>query len=134
MVDNVKLPSERIGVKVYEPGVIFDDGVLKVSAIPTNHNCGENKKANAFLIEAEGKSLLYTGDMSAELDDFPKVAFERFINVVIAECAHFPADKLLECMKKVDTDIFIDYLVNHDYEYILSFFFTDHRICLSLSI
>lgn len=104
--DNVVLPSERIGVSVYEPGVVFDDGIIKVTAIPTKHNCGENKRANAFLIEAEGKSILYTGDMSAELDDFPKVAFERFIDVIISECAHFEVNELSECMEKVNTDIF----------------------------
>ncbi len=105
--DCVNLPSERVRMSVYEPGVIFDDGVIRVSAIPTNHYCGENKKSNAFLIESEGKSILYTGDMSAQLDDFPEIAYGRFIDIIISECAHQSAEKLLECMEKVNTKTFV---------------------------
>ena len=107
-VDNIVVPNERIGFKVYEPGVIFDDGVVKVTAIPTCHFCGEEKKANAFLIEAEGKSILYTGDMGYgdEPDDFPAVAFGRYIDVIISEGAHISVQKLAKWMDKVNTDIF----------------------------
>lgn len=106
-VDCVILPSKRVRLDVYDEGIIFDDGVVCVTAIAVNHYCGDNKKSNAFLIEAEGKSILYTGDMSPQLDDFPAVAYDKFIDIVISECAHQPAEKLLECMAKVNTDTFI---------------------------
>lgn len=107
---DAKIPSERIRINVMEGGVIFDDGVIRVTAIPTKHDCESG--AYAFFIEAEDKCILYTGDMYASLDDFPKVAFERFIDVIISECAHFPVSKLEECMSRVNTRIFA---VSHIY-------------------
>lgn len=38
---------------------IFDDGYLKVTAIPTQH-CPDS---HAFFVEAEGKAVLFTGDL-----------------------------------------------------------------------
>ena len=40
-------------------GTIFDDGYLKVTAIPTQH-CPDS---HAFFVEAEGKAVLFTGDL-----------------------------------------------------------------------
>ena len=107
--DAQPFPSERIRTNVYSDGVIFDDGVIKVTATRTQHNCGPDKKAYAFLIEAEGKSILYTGDMSGTPDtnDFPKVAYDRFIDIILCECAHFPVERMAKCMDKVNTDLFI---------------------------
>ena len=102
--------SPRIKINSFAEGVIFDDGIIKVSAIPTMHNYNEKygKNAYAFLIEAEGKSILFTGDMSSDLasNDFPQIAYERHIDMIVSECAHFPVSKLEECMAKVNTDIF----------------------------
>ena len=104
---NAGIPNERIRIEAFKEGTIFDDGVIRVQAIPTNHKCGNGNRAYAFFIEAEGKSVLYTGDMSAELDDFPKVAFDRFIDVIISECAHFPVRSLEEYMNRVNTHTFV---------------------------
>lgn len=70
-----------------EPGVIFDDGVLKVTAIPTQH-C---EKSYAFLLEAEGKTILFTGDLKNPGVDFPEIAKERELDLLICENAHFLA-------------------------------------------
>ena len=100
---------ERIRINTYESGVMYNDGVIKVTAIPTEHLRVRQRNAFAFLIESEGKSILYTGDMSQHLahDDFPKIAYERHIDIILSECAHFSIDKLSECMDKVKTDLFI---------------------------
>ena len=75
----------RIGCEYYaDEGVIFDDGVMKVTAIPTAHM----KDSHAFLLEADGKSVLITGDIRADLADFPKVAFERELDLLVTEAAH----------------------------------------------
>lgn len=101
--------GERVRLHSYESGVMFDDGVIKVTAVPTEHFHDMEKKSNAFLIEADGKSVLYTGDMSQHLahDDFPKIAYDRYIDIILSECAHFAPEKLAESMEKVDTDLFI---------------------------
>lgn len=107
-IDNVTVPNDRITFNIYKPGVIFDDGVVKVTAIETRHFHDEEKKSNAFLIEAEGKSILYTGDMACDevTDDFPAVAYEQFIDIIMTECVHFSPEKLRKVMDKVNTDIF----------------------------
>lgn len=80
------------------PGTIFDDGVLKVTAIPTQH-C---HKSYAYLVEAEGKSVLFTGDLKRPGIDFPAIAQERALDLVICESAHFPAMEYLPVFEKCD--------------------------------
>lgn len=73
------------------PGVVFDDGILKVTAIPTQH-C---YKSYAYLVEAEGKAVLFTGDLKNPAVDFPTIATEKALDLVICESAHFPATDYL---------------------------------------
>ena len=106
-VENVELPSMRVRLTAYSSGVIFKDENIRVTAIPVKHFIGKEKKSYAFFIEAEGKSLLYTGDMSSTLEDFPQITRERFINCIISEAAHCAPERLLQCMHEVNTDLFI---------------------------
>lgn len=106
-VDNVELPSERVRIRTYESGVIFEDENIRVTAIPVNHYCGEGKKSYAFFIEGEGKSIVYTGDMSATLEDFPQITKERHLNLILSEAAHCTPESLLQCMNEVHTDVFV---------------------------
>ena len=98
----------RIRLQVIQPGVIFDDGTVKVTAIPVEHVRPANKRSYGFAIEAEGKHILYTGDLSHDphTRDFPQVAFRQHFDLILTECAHFSVDKLAACMDQVDTDIF----------------------------
>ncbi len=72
-------------------GPLFDDGFLKVTAYPSTH-C---EKAFSYLVEAEGKAVLFTGDLGHPSRDFPQVAREREIDVAICEAAHFPVNDYL---------------------------------------
>lgn len=74
-------------------GVIFEDEVLKVTAIRTEHW----DKSYAFLLEAEGKTFLFTSDLKwqGECTDFPQIAWEKEIDVAVCEAAHVsPMDYL----------------------------------------
>lgn len=82
---------DEITYKEIKPGLIFDDGVLKVSAIPTLH-CD---KSYAFALEAEGKKLVITGDLGHPDRDFPQIIKEQETDLLICECAHFPATDYL---------------------------------------
>lgn len=79
---------EEIGLHVYEAGEIYDDGFVKVTAIATKH-CHH---AHAFLFEAEGKKILFTGDLAHPTKDFPQVAFEEELDLIVVESAHFSSD------------------------------------------
>ena len=69
--------------------VIFDDGNLKVTAIPVDHY----KNAHAFLLEAEGKRVVFTGDLAADMPDYPTVITETDVDVVVTEGAHTKLNK-----------------------------------------
>ena len=81
-----------------EAGVIYDDGILKATAIPTQH-CPHSF---AYLIEAEGKTVLFTGDLSNPGRDFPAVAKEKTLDLMICESAHFSATDYLPVLAERD--------------------------------
>lgn len=82
---------EEIVFKEIEPGLIYDDGRLRVSAIPTQH-C---YKSYAFALEAEGKKIVITGDLGHPDRDFPQILKEQKTDLLICEDAHFPATDYL---------------------------------------
>lgn len=69
-----------------KPGVIFDDGALKVTAVPTQH-CD---RSYAYWVEAEGKLILFTGDLAHPDKDFPALPDDRTVDLLVCEGAHFP--------------------------------------------
>ena len=80
-----------------EAGVVFDDGVLKVTAIPTQHCPG----SHAYVLEAEGKTVLCTGDLANPGRDFPYV--DKELDLLICESAHFPTTDYLPILEKQQT-------------------------------
>ena len=72
----------------YAAGVVYEDEHLHLTAIPTQH-CAN---AYAFQVEAEGKKLLFTGDLCRPDVDFPAVAFETELDLIVCELAHFSPD------------------------------------------
>ena len=106
--DDAYFNDGRIRMHVIQPGVIFDDGVIKVTAIPVQHITRKDRYSYGFAIETEGKHILYTGDLSHDphTKDFPQVAYQQHFDLILTECAHFPVEKLAACMDRVDTDYF----------------------------
>jgi ribonuclease BN (tRNA processing enzyme) len=82
--------SDGVELKLCHEGKMYDDGILSVTAYRTKH-CGTSY---AYLIEAEGKRVLFTGDLSHNpIDDFPYSAAHD-CKLIICECAHFDASVL----------------------------------------
>ena len=73
-------------VAIAREGEVYRDGAVRVTAGRTQH------LPNSFyyLIEAEGKKLLFTGDLRHPDVDFPSVAFEEELDLLVCETAHFP--------------------------------------------
>lgn len=90
-----KYPHDRLRNKVYTEGEIYDDGYIRVSAIPTKHCLP--MPSYAFLVEAEGKRVVFSGDMSQFFrgDDFPKVVLDEDIDLFVCEMAHFGEEHIL---------------------------------------
>ncbi len=89
--------KKEIRYRETQPGVVFDDGVLKVTAIATQHCL----KSYAYLVEAEGKTVLFTGDLKNPGVDFPDVS-GKTVDLVICETAHFPSTDYLPVFEKYD--------------------------------
>ena len=79
---------EGIRFSVLKEGVVYEDENVCFRAIPTKH-C---KDSFAFLCEAEGKRVLFTGDLRHPTVDFPADAFEEEIDLILCELAHFSPD------------------------------------------
>lgn len=93
---SIKHSTDRISYKAVADGVFYDDGVLRVSGIPTRHfeSAGQDYPSFAFLLEAEGKRILYTGDLKNDFSDFP-VSACRKSQVCICELTHYKLEEAL---------------------------------------
>lgn len=89
-------------------GEIYDDGTLKVTAYRTRHS----EYSYSFLLEAEGKRVLFTGDMTRNPEtDFAYGALEGGLDLAVCELGHFPAYKYAEVFKdKVPKKIYINHI------------------------
>ena len=85
-------PERRIRFQVYPDApasgsVLFDDGALRVTAYPVKHI----PHSHAFLLEADGKRVVFTGDLLRDLSDYPRVITdpeEAPLDLVVTEAAH----------------------------------------------
>jgi ribonuclease BN (tRNA processing enzyme) len=101
----IQWPIEMIPTHVVRPGAIYDDGVLEVSAEPTRHlrDAGrpEVPLSFAYVLEAEGKRVVCTGDLRSDFSDFPQTARTVPCDACVCEITHFQPEValpvLMEC-------------------------------------
>lgn len=91
------LPEKGLNFHLVTQGNFFDDGNLKVTAFPNKH-MGEGIPSWSYLLEGEGKRLLITGDMRADLSDFPAEALKTPA-WVLCEAAHCEMQIMLEKLR-----------------------------------
>ena len=84
----------RIGS--FGEGVAYADENLRVTSIRTKH-CAQSY---AFLIEAEEKKVLLTGDLCRPSVDFPSIAFETELDLLVCETAHFSPEECIPFFDK----------------------------------
>ncbi len=97
--------NDRIDFRVYTSGTIYSDENITVTAFPTKHIAYQNRPSYAFLLQAEGKRVLFTGDLSVRLEgqDFPAVAWEAENELIVCEMAHFTPEQALPYLEKCRT-------------------------------
>ena len=87
----VRLPEQPVEFVQVEPGVIYDDGVLKVTALPTKHS--DILHSYSYLLEAEGKRVFFSGDFSSKpIGEFHYEILEDQLDLAVCELGHFTAD------------------------------------------
>ena len=99
-------PRDDLEFQVTQEGLVFNDGVLKVTAIRTQHI----DPSYAYLLEVEGRRILFTGDLKQPEIDFPKAAVQEHMDLVVAEAAHFSPLDYLSIIYESDIDRMI---LNH---------------------
>lgn len=109
-MERMNFPHDRLRLNAAHEGVVFDDGVLRATYLPTRH-C-EPDPSYAILIEAEGKAVLFSGDLSARLEkqDVPTLLSSRELDLFVCEMAHFTPQQLAPYL---DTCRAKDVRINH---------------------
>ena len=70
-----------------EEGVIFSDDNVKITAFPTMH-CSHS---HAFLVEGDGKRVMFSGDLKSGFTDYPALLTDDksdYCDVLVIEGAH----------------------------------------------
>ncbi len=99
--------TKAIRYKVYDDGEIYDDGCLRVFAARSQHSAF----SYSFILEAEGKRVVFTGDLAGPDKDFPRICFEKNCDAVVCEAAHFPMSKAAPVFEKLlCRNIFINHI------------------------
>ena len=81
---------------VVREGVCFEDEKVKITAMPNQHIAD----SFSYLFEAEGKRLLFTGDLKNPKVDFPAVSGK--LDLLVCESAHFNTCDYLDVIKDMD--------------------------------
>ena len=105
MMENGHVPVE---ISVIEEGLIYEDENVKVSAIKTMHA----EPSYAFVIEAEGKRVVFTGDLKRDMSDYPAIIFEEYCDAVVCECTHNRLSESADILNRSKTGFII---FNHVY-------------------
>lgn len=82
---------ERVRLKLMTADTVYEDKNIRVTPFPTQHLAHAGRPAYSYLVEAEGKKVLFSGDLSGRLEkqDFPVYALENEVDLMICEMAHF---------------------------------------------
>jgi ribonuclease BN (tRNA processing enzyme) len=96
---HVKWPSPSVQLHVGKEGPFFDDGTLRVAAVPTGHMRAWNVPSYGFVLEAEGKRIVATGDLRGDFSDFPAAAREVPCDLCICEVTHYDPVKAVPVLR-----------------------------------
>ncbi|MBE7062197.1 MAG: MBL fold metallo-hydrolase [Clostridia bacterium] len=80
-------------------GAVYKDENISVTAIPTRHMSG-GEPSFAYLIEADGKRMLFTGDLSPDFSDFPQNV--GHLDVCVCEGTHYRPEFSMPILQKAD--------------------------------
>jgi len=100
---HIPLSDDKAELDLVSKGKIYSDENISVTAIPTKHINNGLFPSYAYMVEAEGKKILYTGDLAIDFQDYPKILFEEEFEFVVCELVHFDLEKSLDLILKTNT-------------------------------
>lgn len=89
---HMKLPEDRLMLRVIQPGVIFEKYGMRVTAVLTEH-ISKEVPTYAFIFEADGKKVLFTGDLAYDYHDYPAIVKNEEFDLVVSELVHLSIEK-----------------------------------------
>ena len=103
-----ELNPERVRFHLMDAQAGYADGSIRFIPVPTKHLAAAGRPAYGYIVEAEGKRMLFTGDMSNRLaeDDFPAVSAEMDFDLIVSELAHFGVPEVEPYVHKCRTKQF----------------------------
>ena len=116
-VQGPALDEKRIRLHVMGAGPVYSDENLSVTAVPTRHINNGERPSYAYIIECEGKRLIFTGDLHQnDAADFPQIAKDEASDAIICEQAHFSVDTIFAHLRECPTkQVWMNH-VAHRYE------------------
>ncbi len=94
------VPTELISFHVIRPdGDFYDDGMLRARAIPNGHMEAAGAPSYCFHLEAEGKTVLHTGDLRSDFSDFPAEAQTTDYDLCVCEATHYPPETAVPALR-----------------------------------
>lgn len=104
-------PLKRMNVRMHAVDETFryEDENIRLWLIPNGHLSGRrdtyDRPSYSMVIEAEGKRVIYTGDLSTHLrcNDFPTIAIEEPSDLLICEMAHFEMHHVTPYLERCQT-------------------------------
>ena len=85
------LDEERVRFHPMTLSTPYRDENISLTPIPTQHLAQQGRPAFSYLLEAEGRRVLFSGDLSQRLsgDDFPAARVSGGLDLMVCEMAHF---------------------------------------------
>ena len=101
VVCDKNLDTDRLRLKVYDENTIYDDGDLKV-VFTKNCHYADGKPSYSLTVFAEGKSVVFSGDLSGHLSmgDFPKLP--KDCDLLVLELAHIGLEDIKPYLENAD--------------------------------
>lgn len=97
---HLKWSSPLVSVNVTQQGCVFSDDYVKMTAVGTNHiKSTDGPVSFSYLLESEGKRVVFTGDLSGDFSDFPDIVIKEPCDLCICEMTHFPPEIALPVLK-----------------------------------
>jgi len=92
-----------------DDGVIYDDGILRVTAVRTRHiqsTDGTRWASFAYVLDfiKENIKVLHTGDLSHDFSDFPEISSREHFDVCLCEATHYNPENAMPILEKANFD------------------------------
>lgn len=94
----------EIGFFSFEEGVVFENDEIKVTAKRTTHLAHIGVPTYSFIVEAEGKRVFFSGDMSAEYSELLHNLGDEKYDLIVCELAHAGICDISDILRKCNTD------------------------------